>query len=256
MKTSGIYSVTNKTNGKQYIGSSDFIERRFKTHKSKLKNNTHTNKYLQEDYNASNLDNFTFQVIELVEPSKLLKTEEGYLKSLVKDKSKWANIYNIQSTAYTGGAETMKNSVYLLEMNGSIAYKCDSGRQASDILGWDQITYSKINTSSTTGSKIDAKKYRIVTPDFYNNNQEEIMSWDVRTNHTAYAIEMRKKEANRLKYSVIKEGVVSSFKSYEDVAKMMDLTRERVRQLFCEVKKYGAYKHKKTNSVLTLSISL
>ena len=149
----------------------------------------------------------------------------------------------------------MKNGVYLLEMNGRIAYKCESGREASDILGVYQISYSKIDTSATTGSKIDAKRYRIVTPDFYNKNVCKILSWDVRTNHTAHAIEMKRKEVNRLKYSVTKEGITKLFKNYDDIAKVLKLSRERVRQMYCQVKKYGVYTHKKTNSILTLSIN-
>lgn len=58
----GIYFIYNNVNGKYYIGSSKNLKRRFATHKSNLRNNSHCNNHLQNAWNLYGEENFTFQV--------------------------------------------------------------------------------------------------------------------------------------------------------------------------------------------------
>lgn len=55
-----IYLITNKLNGKTYVGSTKDYSFRVKTHLTKLKNNTHDNIYLQRAFNKyGNIFEFT-----------------------------------------------------------------------------------------------------------------------------------------------------------------------------------------------------
>lgn len=47
----GIYVITNISNGKKYIGQSVDVEDRIAHHKSSLKHNRHENSYLQNSWN-------------------------------------------------------------------------------------------------------------------------------------------------------------------------------------------------------------
>ena len=67
----GIYKITNKINGKMYIGESLDIIRRWEEHKEALKNNKHYNYKLQKDYNQYGLENFEFNIIAVLDESIL-----------------------------------------------------------------------------------------------------------------------------------------------------------------------------------------
>lgn len=48
---SGVYKISNKINGKVYIGSSCNLKRRKYSHFSKLRKGLHNNRYLQNSWN-------------------------------------------------------------------------------------------------------------------------------------------------------------------------------------------------------------
>ena len=58
------YSITNTINRMGYIGQSIQWPIRWKEHKRLLRNNTHVNKHLQQDYNKYGKDAFVFEVLE------------------------------------------------------------------------------------------------------------------------------------------------------------------------------------------------
>lgn len=64
-----IYRIINKKNGKCYVGQTIDIQRRYRTHFNKLKNNTHINKKLQNAYNKYGREDFdfTFEIFETTE---------------------------------------------------------------------------------------------------------------------------------------------------------------------------------------------
>ena len=76
---SGIYKITNKNNGKFYIGSSKNISQRWTKHTSQLNNNKHINPKLQHAWNYHGKDAFEFTIIEIVEETKLYEREQFYL---------------------------------------------------------------------------------------------------------------------------------------------------------------------------------
>ena len=81
MKT-GIYKITNKKNGKFYVGSAVYFYERWSRHKSLLKRNLHPNIHLQRAWNKQDPDDFVFEVIERCEREVLLEREQFWLDEL------------------------------------------------------------------------------------------------------------------------------------------------------------------------------
>lgn len=65
----GIYTITNLLDGKYYVGSSLDLNRRLLSHRTKLNNNTHRNKHLQNAWNKHGKANFKFEVILYLQDS-------------------------------------------------------------------------------------------------------------------------------------------------------------------------------------------
>jgi group I intron endonuclease len=94
---SGIYKITNKINGRYYIGSSINIKNRWNEHKRTLKQNKHDNDFLQKSWNKHGEESFLFEIIEYVlDLNKLLEREQYYLDLIIHDKK---ISYNLCKTA-------------------------------------------------------------------------------------------------------------------------------------------------------------
>lgn len=81
-KMCGIYSITNLSNGKRYIGQSIDISKRWVEHKRQLKLGVHINKYLQSAVNKYGLDNFSFSIVEETERNLLDDRERFWINAL------------------------------------------------------------------------------------------------------------------------------------------------------------------------------
>lgn len=93
IKISGIYSIVNKLNHKQYIGHSKNITFRWYHHLNNLMESKHPNSKLQEDFNTYGLSAFDFSILELIEgKNNLILKEQEYLDKLNFDEN--YNIYN------------------------------------------------------------------------------------------------------------------------------------------------------------------
>ena len=98
----GIYAIVNKTNNHLYIGQSHDLLKRKREHFKSLKNNKHSNAYLQNSYNLYGKDNFGFFVIEYVARLQDLNDREQYwIERLMPD-------YNIRKNVYGPLYETRK----------------------------------------------------------------------------------------------------------------------------------------------------
>ena len=105
-KLVGIYKITNKNNGKFYIGSSNNIIRRWRKHKRLLNNQKHPNIILQNSWNKHGSNNFIFEVIEILfDINNLISREQYYLDNLLPFENVGYNICKI-----AGGGDTLTNN--------------------------------------------------------------------------------------------------------------------------------------------------
>lgn len=81
-KVCGVYKITNKANGKIYIGSSNSLDKRWYQHSFQLKNGIHANQHLQRAWNLYGEDNFVFEIIEECSPEIQFEREQYYLNTL------------------------------------------------------------------------------------------------------------------------------------------------------------------------------
>lgn len=80
LNKTGIYSITNLVNNKQYIGSTcQSFNERWRKHLSHLKLNKHHSNYLQKSFNKHGRENFVFTILEFCSPEDCLKREQYYL---------------------------------------------------------------------------------------------------------------------------------------------------------------------------------
>lgn len=89
----GIYKITNKENGRVYIGQSINIEKRIKRHKRDMKNGKEKPKSLQNDYDSSP-DSFEFSVLCECSIDELDGLENFYIAAEKSTNPK--NVYNIK----------------------------------------------------------------------------------------------------------------------------------------------------------------
>jgi len=82
-KLSGIYQITNKINGKIYIGYSQNITLRWYLHIDDLIKGIHSNHKLLEDFKMYGLPYFDFSILELVSgKDELLRKEQEYINKI------------------------------------------------------------------------------------------------------------------------------------------------------------------------------
>lgn len=60
----GVYIITNKINGKYYVGGAINLYDRFRLHIADLKRNKHFNSYLQRSINKHGIDSFLFEILQ------------------------------------------------------------------------------------------------------------------------------------------------------------------------------------------------
>lgn len=76
MKIGGVYSIRNLINGKRYVGSAVYLTQRFCDHKKRLRKGRHHSIKMQRAWDKHGEDNFSFDVLEIVQDKTLLVTQE------------------------------------------------------------------------------------------------------------------------------------------------------------------------------------
>ena len=94
----GIYMIKCITNDKTYIGSSNDVMRRIKTHKRELKNGSHNNLLLQKEYNKYGADNFVFKIIDQNIPEEMLLAYEKCYMFIYDSMVKYKGYNHMNST--------------------------------------------------------------------------------------------------------------------------------------------------------------
>lgn len=75
-----IYGIKNTKTGKIYIGSTTDMTKRFKKHKTQLRNNKHCNEHLQRAWNKYGEDFMDFIILTTCGKHQLLKKEREYIE--------------------------------------------------------------------------------------------------------------------------------------------------------------------------------
>jgi len=92
--TSGVYTITNKINGKVYVGESYAIENRWYSHRSSLKHERGCNSDLLNDWKTYGEEAFEFKIIkELTDSSKEVRLLEEE-KAILDLESQGVVVYN------------------------------------------------------------------------------------------------------------------------------------------------------------------
>lgn len=91
-----IYTITNKVNGKFYIGKTKNFFYRISKHKYTLRNDLHINDHLQKAWNKYGEDNFLFEILEEHDIEDLLPMEHYWCNLL--DAFNYNKAYNIKPT--------------------------------------------------------------------------------------------------------------------------------------------------------------
>lgn len=146
----GIYKIETKHNSKVYIGSSDNVERRIKTHFSRLKRNVHHSAYLQSTYNKYGKENLIVSVIEVLEDNSQKVVREQYWMDYYKsyDKKYGYNMSKIANSNTTGEVP-----IYQYDLDGSYIRDWSSTRKAS--------THYKVSDACIYNSLVNRKRTSI-----------------------------------------------------------------------------------------------
>ncbi len=100
MQLSGVYRIRNVITGEKYIGSSVHVIRRWKHHQRLLRRGRHRNRSLQRAWNRWGPQAFTFELLTLCEPKRLLQMEQRYLpKQQTFSELKRQGYYNVNPIA-------------------------------------------------------------------------------------------------------------------------------------------------------------
>jgi group I intron endonuclease len=75
-----VYQIRCRHNGKIYIGSAINIKNRWQAHRRDLSNGVHVNPHLQAAWNRYGADSFECSVLQHVEDTKLLTTEQRWIQ--------------------------------------------------------------------------------------------------------------------------------------------------------------------------------
>jgi len=180
-KLSGIYEISNKINGRKYIGHSKNITYRWYHHLNNLINGLHHNSKIQNDFNIYGLSNFEFSILELVDNKEnLLIKEQEYLNLLDFDsnyninnsikKEKQPNIINFTTyintkwlvpSGITNKEELDKYRIYKQEDKDEIVEKAINCQLID--LPRSHITFNKVMNfmKDTLGYTIESGRFQI-----------------------------------------------------------------------------------------------
>lgn len=117
----GIYKITNKNNGKVYIGQSVDISHRRSCHEYDLKNNRHKNIYLQRAYNIEP-DAFSFEIICYCNEEDLDELEMFYINKYNSADSHYG--YNLDKFARGTGRKSEETKRKMSEVKKGNTAMC------------------------------------------------------------------------------------------------------------------------------------
>lgn len=238
-----IYKITNIKNNKIYIGMTTNFNNRIKCHLKSLKNKNHKNKYLQEDFNNFNENDFNFEIIiDIVgERKDASNLEEKITLEYIDNKYE---LYNINignrlgeevkkhfSDIYKGKGNPFYGKKHSEETINSIKEKCKAAS-----LGSNNAKYKYFSS--------EQKKNFI---EMYNNNEYTL---DDISNHfncdrklitrraKEYNIYIQKRNNNYINFSDIKiNEIIEMYKNgqgYCSIAKKLNVNKGTIYKILIE----------------------
>jgi len=200
-----------------YIGSTSNFPIRVRKHINELNRNVHHNPYLQNSWNKYGKDNFRFDILEY-DVKNQYATEQLYLNDLSTNNIK---CFNLSFEAGSGGGDSKRIESFVLDLKGNIIGEYKGIYNAFRSVG--SSYHNNYNTDSVVN-----RKYRIVTKDFYINNQEIISTWD---KHVKSEMTIHKSinKANSKMVSATINDRDYTFKNASEASRALGISKERVR---------------------------
>lgn len=228
MINKGIYCIKNTINNKLYIGSSKNINKRKQEHFSRLRRGVHKNVKLQASYNKHGEASFIFEILETnskLNREELLSLEQNYI-----DRYEWDILYNLVKVTGNGGSNITAIDCLLLNLRGDVIKQFESIAELSRYLNVSTIYTNRLNKNT-----IISKDYRIVSVEFYNNNNnniDTILSWDnIREKQREVKSNRSENYKNKQVVIVEMDGVITEYTTKSEAAKALLVTPARIRQL-------------------------
>lgn len=111
-RSSGVYQILCIPTGKIYIGSAVDLWARWNGHRRALRRGKHVNCYLQQAWTRHGEENFEFSVLEFVDTSDLLSSEQAWIDSTrCTDRKIGFNIYDVAGSPGAMHAQVWKGFV-------------------------------------------------------------------------------------------------------------------------------------------------
>jgi group I intron endonuclease len=138
----GIYKITNKENGKSYIGLSVNIEARWSDHIKKMNSEEQYDKPLYRAFRKYGLSSFTFEILEECKSSELSIKEQYWIEEL---KTAYEDFgYNLTFGGYSGTFQKLNpvilDEIFLLLVEGKL-----QNNQIASLFNVSDQTISDIN---------------------------------------------------------------------------------------------------------------
>lgn len=152
---SGVYSIS--INGKKYIGSSIDINKRIKYHISRLKNNKHYNKHLQNAYNLHQ-NGVVVEILEKCNSDELLIKEKHYIDSYKTLDNRFG--YNAAPNPFQGSRGVRWSQESKNKLSNSLISDYKSGKRRK--LTFNHTQQAKTNISNNLIGNKCAKRCSII----------------------------------------------------------------------------------------------
>lgn len=214
----GIYKITNKLNGKCYIGRAKNINRRWTCHKNRaFVPNKEYNKYLYRAFRKYGLDNFKFEILEECAEDELDDKEHYYITLYNSNNEKFGynetTGYDHSSYGVTGENHpkhilTEEDVYYIRECYNNHYKQEDVFEEFSDIISFSG--FHKV-WGGTNWKNIHMDVYTQENKDYYNfqrNSHPGSMNGRAKVNEDdVYQIRLRKAhgESSKIVYEDYKE---------------------------------------------------
>lgn len=157
----GVYKITNKLNGRIYIGSAKEFKNRWKEHARSLEKGKHHNRFLQADYNKCGPEVFSFSILEIIEGDKVARTtaEQKYVNETYDHGDQCYNLHK-DTISYQG-----ERKACLEETKKKIG-DANRGRVYSPE-ALENIRAASRNRIGKSNEKVSGEEWRERSPEVY-----------------------------------------------------------------------------------------